>query len=168
MPNDSTLSFLLCLHLLPSLRFSVCISLSFSAFCWQCSVRVFNEMPAFEVGWWRCKIDAIKKLMFKAERTCACVCSQSLAAAGTSSQRGEQREWHEHYSWGLKLKSCVFLYVIAQTELLHQFPNSIIHLYSQQQICELKNTSTATCLQCLITFHYFSFVCCANSIGSHG
>lgn len=50
-------------------------------------------MPALEVEWWRCKRDAIKKLMFKAERNlCGYVLLKSLAAAGTSSQREEQRE----------------------------------------------------------------------------
>lgn len=87
------------------------LSISLSL-CWRCSVRVFNEMAAFEVHWWRCERGAIKKLVFKAEGSSASVClwraapkaSQLLAAAA----RGRNRE-REHDSWALQLKSCVSL-----------------------------------------------------------
>lgn len=111
----------LSLHYPPSHPLSSSVSISlylplFLSFCWRCPVRDFNEMPAFEVEWWRWR-DAIKNLIFRAERTCASVCFPPLhlrAAPKTHTcwhqepERGTQWEWHEHDSWGLQLKFCMF------------------------------------------------------------
>lgn len=78
----SALSVYLCFFIspLPSLPLTLCSSVSISlylplflSFCWHCPVRDFNEMPVFEVEWWRWG-DAIKNLIFTAERTCVSVC----------------------------------------------------------------------------------------------
>lgn len=71
LPPSLYLCFFISTTLPPSLlpALSICSPVSISiflsfVFCWRCPVRVFNEMPGFEVEWWRWK-DAIKNLMFR-------------------------------------------------------------------------------------------------------
>lgn len=138
MPNDSTLSFLLCLHLPPSLWFSVCISLSRSAFCWQCSVRVFNEMPPFEVGWWRCEIDAIKKLMFKAQKNlCMWVQPKPRSCWHQQPEGGAERE---RVSWTLQLRFEANILCVSSCYVTNSVtpPISKVNSPSKQQAADLQ------------------------------
>lgn len=48
-------------------------------------------MPAFEVEWWRCERDAIKKLIFRAERSSVSVCSKASHLEEAHSESGNSR-----------------------------------------------------------------------------
>lgn len=124
----SALSVYLCFFIspLPSLPLTLCSSVSISlylplflSFCWRCPVRDFNEMPVFEVEWWRWR-DAIKNLIFTAERTCVSVCfpplhlwASHLLAPGAEGRNIMKVRWTQQLTFTAKCLYVSIQYVWA-------------------------------------------------------
>lgn len=134
LPPSLYLCFFISTTLPPALSIcspvSISIFLSF-VFCWRCPVRVFNEMPGFEVEWWRWK-DAIKNLMFRVN-----LCKFSSIPSSSS----PHTRWREEIQSASKAKAlcetvvfeimlkhtCVLIIVCRYVQCVHYCAEVLSH-----------------------------------------